>query len=114
MNTPSYKTATIANGASLSGAVDLGQSRAVRLVMPAAWTAASLTFQTSYDGTTYNNYYNADGTEYTVQASSSRSILLPLADFVGIRFLKVRSGTSSAAVNQGAERVIGVQAVPVF
>jgi hypothetical protein len=108
----SAASATIANGASLSGAIDLGQSRAARIVMPAAWTAADLTVQTSYDGVTYNNLYNSDGTEYTIKAAASRSILLSLVDFIGIRFLKLRSGTSGTPVNQGADRVLTVLTVP--
>lgn len=108
-----YLTATIANGASLSGAVDLGDSRAARLAFPAAWTAAVVTVMTSMDGTTYRDLYDKDGTEYTIQAAASRSVLLPVADFYGIRYVKFRSGTSAAAVNQGAARVLEVQAVPM-
>lgn len=113
-NFTSVLTATIASGASLSGAVDLGSGgRAARIAMPAAWTTANLTFQASYDGITYNNLYDKDGVEYTAQAAASRSILLPVADWYGIRYLKVRSGTSAAAVNQGAARSLIIQAVPL-
>lgn len=111
--TVNYATATIASGASLSGAFDLGQSRAARLAFPAAWTAADVTVQTSMDGVTYRDLYDKDGTEYTIKAALSRSVLLPIADFFGIRYLKFRSGTSAAAVNQGADRVLEVQAVPM-
>lgn len=99
-------TVTIANGASLSGAVDLGTSRLARIVMPASWTTANLTFQTSYDGTTYSNLYDSVGNEYTVTAAASRSILVDLKDFIAVRYLKVRSGTSGSAVNQAAARDI--------
>lgn len=105
-------TATIANGASLSGAVPLGNGGLTRIAMPAAWTAANLTFQTSYDGVTFANLYNHEGTEYTVQAAASREILLPLADFLGVRFIKIRSGTSAAAVAQGAERSLKLVVQP--
>jgi hypothetical protein len=109
---PDTRVATIANGESLSSAVDLQDGRAARIDMPSAWTAADLTFQVSPDGNTYTDLYEADGTEYTVTAAASRSIILPIADFLGIRYLKVRSGTSAAAVNQGAARNLTIQAVP--
>ena len=43
----SVSSATIANGASLSGAVYVGNRRLIGIQMPAAWTAAVLTFQVS-------------------------------------------------------------------
>lgn len=106
MRAVTYKTVTIANGASLSGAVDLGSTRLIGIVMPAAWTAANLTFQAAVDGVTYSNLYDDLGNEYTVTASTSRHILIAPDDYIGIQFLKVRSGTSGAAVVQAAARVI--------
>lgn len=105
-------TATIANGASLSSAVDCTLGRPNRIVMPAAWTAAVLTVQTSYDGTNFNNLYDIYGAEYTIQAAASRSILLPIADVIGVRYMKLRSGTSASAVNQAAERALTIVLVP--
>lgn len=99
-------TATIANAASLSGAVALSGKGIIRIVMPGTWTAANLTFQTSADNNTYNDLYTSTGSEYTVTAAASRSIILPPADFVGINYIKVRSGTAAAAVNQGGSRDI--------
>lgn len=102
-------TATIANGASLSGALDAGAgSRPVRIDMPAAWTAASLTFQGSNDGVTFRDLYDKTGAEYTVAASANQAIILPLADFIGIRRFKIRSGTAGAPVNQGGARSLFV------
>lgn len=102
----STAVATIANGESLSAAVDLGGWRVAGIVMPASWTAANLTLQTSPDGETYNNRYDRSGTEYTITAAASRSIQIPLDDLLSVRFIKVRSGTSGSPVNQGAERSI--------
>lgn len=102
-------TITIANGASLSSAIDLGTlvavgARMAAIQMPSAWTAANLTFQVSLDGVTYADFYDSSGTEYSVTASTSRTILVPYADFFCARFLKVRSGTTGTPVNQGADR----------
>lgn len=121
MNTPvqalngaaELRTAAIDNGASLSAAVDLGNNRLSRVVIPAAWTTANLTFQTSADGTTYTDLYDAAGTEYTVTVGGAlRSIVIPLADFIGVRYVKVRSGTTGSAVTQGAARSIILVCVP--
>jgi hypothetical protein len=102
-------SATIANGASLSDAVDLLKHEVVGLVMPSAWTAASVTFQGSQDGSTYNDLYDSGGTEKSYTVAASRHVLLSAPeDFRGVRYLKVRSGTAGTPVNQGAERIIKV------
>lgn len=99
---------TIANNASLSSAVSLGYTRVHRIAMPATWTTAALTFQSSYDGNTYNDVYTDSG-EYTVSSSvvgASRTIVLDQSIFYGIKWLKVRSGTSASPVNQAAARTL--------
>lgn len=101
-------TATIANGAALSAAVSLAGKGIIRLNMPASWTAANLTFQVSADNATYLDLYDKNGSEYTVTAAASRSIILPPADFVGVNYIKIRSGTSATPVNQGASRDITI------
>jgi len=69
-------TVTIANGASLSGAANLGEARICAIMMPADWTAADLTFQASIDGSTFYNVYDEFDTEVTVQAADDRYIIL--------------------------------------
>ena len=106
------KTATILNGASLSDAIDTFCARLGRITVPAAWTAANLTFQVSPDNTNWFNLYDATGAEYTVVAAASRSIIIPVSDFLSVRYLKVRSGTSGVPVNQGADRALTLTLVP--
>jgi hypothetical protein len=127
MAQPGYKTATlqIDNGESLSdesvclkwgapqGGPGTGWGTLVAIVVPASWTAADLTFQASNDDTTFTNLYNASGTEVTVTAAASRWIALDPSDFAGIAYLKVRSGTAAAAVNQGGDRVVTFVIRPV-
>lgn len=98
--------ATIANAAFLSGAVDLDDKTLVGIVMPAAWTAANLTFQVSSDGVTYNDLYDNVGIEKNIIAAASRFIIAVPADWVGVRYVKVRSGTAAATVAQAAQRDI--------
>lgn len=100
------RTATIAESASLSDAIETDGSAVVGIVMPAAWTAANLTLQASADDTTFSNVYDEQGNEKTVIASTSRYILLNPADFLGANSIKVRSGTSGTAVNQAAARSV--------
>ena len=97
-------TASISSGASITGDIDLGLYRLLRITMPATWDAADLTFQVSDKGDTWANLYDNFGTEYKVVAAASRSIMIPAGDFLGVRYLRIRSGTSSAAVNQTGAR----------
>lgn len=105
-------TATIANGESLSGAVDCGSARLALIVMPAGWTAADLTFQESVDNSTFVDKYDAYGVEYTVVCAASRAIVINLADFIGTRYLKIRSGTAAEPVAQGGSRALTLVLVP--
>lgn len=94
----------IANGASLSTAVDLSDRRLVYIVAPAAWTAAALTFQISYDGATFADLYDESGNEVSYTLIAGKSMRLPITDWLGVRHLKLRSGTSASPVNQGGAR----------
>ena len=100
--------ATIANNASLSGAVNTDGRTIVAIQMPADWTAASMTFQASADGATYWNVYDSAGTELSFTVAEDRHITVDWTKFLGALYVKVRSGTSGAAVNQGGERVVGL------
>lgn len=106
-------TGTILSGAFLSAAVDLSAGRLAAILMPGAWTAANLTFQASPDGVTYGNMRNQDGSEYVVDVTTAGDFIqVPVGDFLGVRFVKVRSGTSSASVTQAADRAITLVLVP--
>lgn len=107
-------SATIANGQSLSDALDIGQfagrgqPRMAGLIMPAAWTTADITFLASFDGgDNFHNVFDAGGNEYKVIGpAASRFIILDTYAFFTMSMMKIRSGTASASVPQGAERVI--------
>jgi hypothetical protein len=73
--------------------------------MPAAWTAANLTFQVSHDGgSTYADLFDQFGVEIQASATVDRVILLDTNLFLNVRYMKIRSGTSATPVNQAAER----------
>ncbi|MDB2415442.1 hypothetical protein N9W34_06695 [Rickettsiales bacterium] len=99
-------SATIASSESLSDVIDLSGTTLSGYVMPASWTAADITFSVSADGTNFNDLYDQFGNEVNHTVDASRFIALLPSDFAGIRYLKIRSGTSGTPVNQGAERVI--------
>jgi len=104
---------TIPDGATgLSGVVSPNNRQLVGLVPPAAWTAATLEFQWSPDGTTFYNVSDKAGaaialTDANVQASLGEAIMFDavLRDiFRDIRHLKLRSGTAASPVDQNADR----------
>jgi hypothetical protein len=103
---------TIASGASLSAAVSLGDNTLVAIQMPSGWDAASITFQGSHNGETWNDVYDA-GTELSLTVAASRYQILDPAKLRGLRFLKLRSGATGEAVNQTADRVLNLISHPV-
>jgi hypothetical protein len=104
-------TVTILSGASLSDAISLANRHLMSIIIPAAWTAAALTFQFSTDGITYYNAYSltAELTANTTATAANQIVNIPSTDaFHSARYLKIRSGTSGTAVNQLANRVLTV------
>lgn len=103
-------TVTIAQSASLSDAANLRGVYVTEIIMPAAWTAAGLTFQGSEDNSSFQDVYEkANEEEYDVDSSivdADYRIKIPPADLLGDCYLKVRSGTSGSAVAQDAARTI--------
>lgn len=110
---PIQVTATILNGNSTSDTQNIKGYTLVALLIPAAWTSATITFQVSYDGVTFYNLYQADGTEYTLTVAASQAIVLPPSDFVSIDYIIIRSGTSGSPVTQGADRALTLIAANV-
>ena len=92
----------IANGASLSAEVDTGAQTLVGIVMPAAWTAAALTFQVGVGGgAPWLEHYSAAGVETTFTVAAGQYIAVDPTLWRGVNAIKLRSGTAAAPVNQG-------------
>ena len=100
----------IASGASQSGAIDLTEKGSIMIgiQMPAAWTAAKLTFLGSFDGTTYGDLYDESGEYQIYSAVAGAFISTSFLSFLGLRYLKLRSGVTATPVNQGAERTFNI------
>lgn len=104
-------TATIANGASLSDEIDMGGYNLLGIIMPAAWDAAAITFAASdATGGTFVPVYDDAGAEISVTAAAGHAIgiatTLKAGSLAPFRFVKLRSGTAGAAVNQTAQRTL--------
>jgi hypothetical protein len=110
---PNETDVTILAGDSLSGVIDLQLERLHRVDMPAAWDAASLSFAVaSQAGAAFLSLYQ-EGTEYAVAAGPNRSIVVDQAVFLGVRFLKIRSGVNGAPVPQTADRLMKLVTSPL-
>jgi hypothetical protein len=99
-------TATIALGASLSGGIYLGAGQLCGLVLPTGWDTASITFQSSMDGTIWLDFYDDGGNEVVLTPATAKYTPLDAGTFGGVVYLKVRSGTAGSPVNQSAARAI--------
>jgi len=107
-NVKTYITrdAIILSGQSLSAAIDLEQLNIATILFPAAWDAADITFQTSPDGVTYGDLINDSGVEVKRTPTPGKSMGLNIPELSGVRYLKIRSGTSASPVNQAADRTL--------
>jgi hypothetical protein len=98
-------TVNIPNGQSLSGSIILTNKSLVGISMPASWTAAGLSFEISIDGgSNWQPLVDSTNTERTLTVAAGKFITLDPTWFMGGPLLRLRSGTSAAAVNQGASR----------
>lgn len=109
-----YYDATIANGASQSEAINLGNMVPVAVQLPAAWTSAKISFLASGDDSTFGTLMNLAG-ELVTAANNAASdyVTLDPDAFLGAKIIKIRSGTAATPVNQGAERTVRLIVKPV-
>ena len=112
MTTQKIVIVTIPSGASgLSAAVALSPRFPLTIDIPAGWIAASLTFQGSSDGLAYLDVYDEYGAEYVVVPVAGKRATIPPMDALRLGpYMKIRSGTAAAPVNQTAQRLLIVTA----
>lgn len=113
MSRPNFTkhTATIANGASVSGAIRLDTEQLVAIVTPAAWTAAVLEFELSVDGgltwlPVVDDAAAAVSVASATVAAGARAIVAAtiINKLKGLPLIRLASGAAGARVNQGADR----------
>jgi hypothetical protein len=101
-------TATIASGASQSGVIDLTNTALLGFIAPAGWTAAALNIEVSADNVNWVTtgiidwYGLAVGSWSSLTAGAAYAV--DAASMLPWRYVRFRSGTFSAQVNQGAQR----------
>lgn len=104
--------ALILNGQSLSGLIQIGAGDLVAVEMPAVWTAAAITFQTSSDGVTFQNLFDDAGVEIKLVVAASQNIAIgeganaKAEHFRGAAYIKIRSGTSAVPVAQAQNSTV--------
>ena len=103
-----YLTATIANAGTVSSAIDVGGVSEdgcgiVAIYLPASFEGTALTFQGSYNGSTFKEVITTAGTALTYTVAADKWLTLPVADLAGFHQVKIVSGTA-----MGAERTLRV------
>jgi hypothetical protein len=111
------RTVTITSGGTLASAVSIDGLAVVGIITPTAWTAAAITFDVSYDGVTYVPFWKDDGEvdipSAQISTSAARFFALNPADWVGLNYVKVRSGIKGTEVAQGAARALTLVVKPI-
>lgn len=90
--------ATIAISTTTSGVIDLTQRDIVGLYIPAAFTGTAITFTASSDiAGTFGSVRDGAGNAISVTVAAGQYIKINSADFLGVLYLKLVSGSSEAA-----------------
>lgn len=110
---PTRAVLTIPNAGDASNAFQLGDYNSLIITTPAAWTAATLTFDISVDGQTWFPLYDDAAAEVSVASATiaaSRALVAAtiLNKVFGATWLRLRSGPNGGRVAQGADRVFNV------
>jgi hypothetical protein len=108
-------TVSIASGAALTASIKLANRIPVGIIIPAAWTAADLTLQTSWDDTTFYDVYGISGSEIVIDTVVGGLCGIDYPNLFAIGpYIKIRSGPTASAVNQADDRsLILIAAQPI-
>lgn len=109
---PGSNAATIPNGAAVSNPIALGGTKITAILLPAAWTAADLSFEASVDGAAWAAVWDDANAEVLIAAATVAARLgqwlVPtpgiMQELAGLHFVRLRSGNTAANVNQAAAR----------
>ncbi len=105
--------ATIASGASLSGAINIDRGELVGIQMPAGWDAADITFAAVInDGVTFGKMVDDAHVEVKITTPAATEYVA-IRGYAGVAVrgpgtFKIRSGIAGLPVNQTALRVLGI------
>ena len=107
-------TATIARSSSLSTIVDVGGNYVVGIIMPDIWTEARVSVQVSPDGVIFHDLFDFNFGELIFSATNGVAIAVDHRRLLMARYIKLRSGTRGAPINQGATCAFTVIAVDMI
>lgn len=94
----------IANGASVSNVIDIMDGVITGITL-GAWTGTEITLLGAQrDSDTFVPVHAADGTEVSFTVAADRHVYVDPNVTRGVRYVKIRSGDTAAAVNQAAAR----------
>ncbi|KKM64769.1 hypothetical protein LCGC14_1498010 [marine sediment metagenome] len=100
------RTVTILDGQSLSEEITIEDAVLVSIQPDSAWNTAAISFQARTTDNALGDI-KFEGSELTANAIAAEEyVTFTPGKFAGVQFLKVRSGTSAAAVNQTGDSVI--------
>lgn len=101
----SARTVTIASGTAVSGAIDFRDYSMMIVHIPAAWTAADLSFRTSttVDGT-FDDLNDEFGALLEIAGVAVDSAYVAPAKIAPAHFIQIVSQSGGTPVNQGADR----------
>lgn len=111
-----YQVVTVTTAATgLSDIIDIGSFCPRSIQMSTAWTTADITFMGAVSSTDYMGSVRKTtaGTEVTHVTSAVYTLTLDPEQFAGLRYLQIRSGTTTTPVAQAAERVLYLGLTPV-
>lgn len=82
----------VADGDTVSSAVDLSGTTLAGILFPAEYDGASITLQASnsYSGS-YVDVYDAAGTAFTITAGASRMVMIEPSKVAGIQYMKIET-----------------------
>lgn len=109
-----HKLTTIANGESLSAAVDVLGYEVVAIEQPANCEGTVFTFQGSVDGVVFANIRDATA-ELSIAKSATAAEVIQFgrtASLRGYKFIKVRTGTAASPTNQTGAATLKISLIP--
>lgn len=112
--------AEIPNNQALTGEIDLGSFLFFAIELPTTWAGTTITFQSKSsrqpnpgevepdDQETWRNVYDDTGTEVSLTVAANRIVSASTAalKLAPLRYIRIRSGTSAAPVNQSPSKPI--------
>lgn len=110
---PSLTTSTIASGGATGSPIKVNRDAPCLLFMDSGWTAATLGFDVSYDGSRWlplgNLLTDSSGAEVAYTVAADKAYGMDPALFVGAVWFRPRSGAFGSTVPQGAARTLRFQ-----